>query len=127
VLVSDGDNRAVLTNDQISGRNLCQNYNDPAAGGPTVIDGDCEASSGSSNQPPIPPPLPLTTGPLFGQDGVRVTGGASLQMTGDTVSSNLVNGTGAPIQSVYARHRITTRTRSAITPRTTRTSGWAPV
>jgi hypothetical protein len=102
VLVSDGDNRAVLTNDQISGRNLCQNYNDPTAGGPTVIDGDCEASSGSSNQPPIPPPLPLTTGPLFGQDGVRVTGGASLQMTGDTVSSNLVNGTGAPIKSVYA-------------------------
>ncbi|MDR0342200.1 MAG: hypothetical protein LBI49_03655, partial [Nocardiopsaceae bacterium] len=98
-LVTGAGNRAVLTNDQIIGRNLCQNYNDPAAGGPAVIDGNCEASSGSS---PIPPPLPLTTGPLFGQDGVRVTGGASVRMTGDTVSSNLVNGTGAPVQSVYA-------------------------
>jgi hypothetical protein len=99
-LASSGiQNRAVLTNDQIIGRNLCQNYNDPTAGGPTVIDGDCEASGGSA---PIPPPLPLTTGPLFGQDGVRVTAGASLQMTGDTVSSNLVNGTGSPVQSVFA-------------------------
>src|SRR5215469_4966395 len=99
-LVPSGiQNQAVLTNDQIIGRNLCQNYNDPTAGGPTVIDGDCEATGGST---PIPPPLPLTTGPLFGQDGVRVTGGASVKMTGDTVSSNLVNGTGAPVQSVFA-------------------------
>ncbi|MBO0834851.1 MAG: hypothetical protein J2P28_04935, partial [Actinobacteria bacterium] len=52
-------NNAILTNDQIIGRNLCQNYNDPTAGGPTVIDGDCEATGGSN---PIPPPLPLTTG-----------------------------------------------------------------
>jgi hypothetical protein len=92
-------NTAVLTNDQIIGRNLCQNYNDPTAGGPVVIDGDCQASGGST---PIPPPLPLTTGPLFGQDGVRVTADASVRMTGDTVSSNLVNGTGSPVQSVYA-------------------------
>ena len=98
VLVAGAGNRAVLTNDQIAGRNLCQNYNDPTAGGPTVIDGDCEATGGSN---PIPPPLPLTTGPLFGQDGVRVTDGASVRMTGDTVSSNLVNGTDSPIQSVY--------------------------
>lgn len=99
VLVEGADNQAVLTGDQIAGRNLCQNYNDPTAGGPTVIDGDCQASGGST---PIPPPLPLTTGPLFGQDGVRVTNGASVSMTGDTVSSNLVNGAGAPVQSVYA-------------------------
>jgi hypothetical protein len=98
VLVTGAGGRAELTNDQVVGRNLCQNYNDPTAGGPTVIDGDCESSSGS---PPIPPPLPLTTGPLFGQDGVRVTDGAAVEMTGDTVSSNLVNGTGAPIQSIY--------------------------
>ena len=64
-----------------------------------MIDGDCEASGGGT---PIPPPLPLTTGPLFGQDGVRVTAGASVQMSGDTVSSNLVNGTGSPVQSVFA-------------------------
>jgi hypothetical protein len=92
-------NNAILTNDQIVGRNSCQNYNDPTAGGPIVIDGDCQASGGSQ---PIPPPLPLTTGPLFGQDGVRVTAGSSVQMSGDTVSSNLVHGTGAPIGSVFA-------------------------
>jgi hypothetical protein len=99
VLIDGAGSRGVLTNDQIAGRNLCQNYNDPTAGGPTVIDGDCQANSGN---PPIPPPLPLTTGPLFGQDGVRVSSGASVQMTDDTVSSNLVNGEGSPIQSVYA-------------------------
>jgi hypothetical protein len=99
VVVEGGSSHTVLTNDQIAGRNLCQNYNDATAGGPTVIDGDCEASGGSA---PIPPPLPLTTGPLFGQDGVRVSAGASVQMSGDTVSSNLVNGEGSPIQSVYA-------------------------
>jgi hypothetical protein len=99
VVVEGAGNTAVLTNDQIAGRNLCQNYNDPTAGGPIVIDGNCEASGGST---PIPPPLPLTTGPLFGQDGVRVSDGAAVQLTGDTVSSNLVNGEGAPIQSVYA-------------------------
>ncbi|HZC69226.1 MAG TPA: hypothetical protein VE442_00890 [Jatrophihabitans sp.] len=99
VLVDGAGSRGMLTNDQIVGRNLCQNYNDATAGGPTVIDGDCQANGGSA---PIPPPLPLTTGPLFGQDGVRVSSGASVQMTGDTVSSNLVNGAGSPIQSVYA-------------------------
>ena len=99
VLIDGAANQAVLSNDQIAGRNLCQNYNDPTAGGPTVIDGDCEATGGST---PIPPPLPLTSGPLFGQDGVRVTASASVRMSGDTVSSNLVNGAGSPIQSVFA-------------------------
>src|SRR5262249_61957014 len=74
--------QATLANDQVAGRNSCQNYNDPTAGTPPVIDGDCQASAA------IPPPLPLTTGPLFGQDGVRVTAGASVQMSDDTISSN---------------------------------------
>ena len=43
-------NQAILTNDQIAGRNSCQNYNDPTAGGPTVIDGDCQASGGSDRR-----------------------------------------------------------------------------
>ncbi|GAA5192643.1 hypothetical protein GCM10023322_52710 [Rugosimonospora acidiphila] len=99
VVIDGSGNTAVLTNDQIAGRNLCQNFDDPTAGGPVVIDGDCQASGGSA---PIPPPLPLASGPLFGQDGVRVSGGAAVRMVSDTVSSNLVNGQGAPIQSVYA-------------------------
>jgi hypothetical protein len=92
-------NNAVLTSDQIVGRNSCQNYNDFTAGTPPVIVGDCQASGGGT---PIPPPLPLTTGPLFGQDGVRVTAGASVEMSDDTISSNFVHGDGAPIGSVYA-------------------------
>ena len=97
-------NHAILTNDVIAGRNSCQNYNDPTAGGPTVIDGDCQASAANpaNGTPAIPPPLPLTTGPLFGQDGVRVTAGASVEMTGDSVSSNLVHGAGSPVGSVFA-------------------------
>src|SRR5580765_13272 len=97
-------NKAVLTNDQIVGRNSCQNFNDPSlpppgVHNPTLIDGNCQASGGSN---PIPPPLPLSTGPLFGQDGVRVTAGASLEMSGDTVSSSLVHGENRPIGSVFA-------------------------
>ncbi|HET7760079.1 MAG TPA: hypothetical protein VFK62_09160 [Gaiellaceae bacterium] len=92
-------NRGILISDQIAGRNSCQNYNDFTAGGPTYIVGDCQPSGGSN---PIPPPLPLTTGPLFGQDGVRVTAGASVQVSDTTVSSNFVHGTGAPVGSVFA-------------------------
>ena len=92
-------NVAILTADQIAGRNSCQHYNDFSAGTPPVIVGDCQASGGST---PIPPPLPVTTGPLFGQDGVRVTAGATVQMTDTTVSSNLVHGDGAPVGSVFA-------------------------
>jgi hypothetical protein len=97
-------NRAVLTNDQIIGRNSCQNFNDPTlpppgVPNPTLIDGNCQASGGTN---PIPPPLPLSTGPLFGQDGVRVTAGASVEMSGDTVSSTLVHGEHRPIGSVFA-------------------------
>jgi hypothetical protein len=97
--------RAILTSDQIAGRNSCQNFNDPTVppagvSNPTVIDGDCQASGSGANG--IHPPLPLTDGPLFGQDGVRVTAGASVQMIGDTVSSNLVHGTGAPVGSVFS-------------------------
>jgi len=92
-------NRGILTNDQIAGRNSCQNYNDFTAGGPTVIVGNCQPSGGSN---PIPPPLPLTTGPLFGQDGLRVTAGASVQVADTTISSNFVHGSGAPVGSVFA-------------------------
>ena len=69
------------SSDQIAGRNSCQHYNDftagDAAGHRRRLPGLRRARS------PIPPPLPLTTGPLFGQDGVRVTAGASVQMSDD--------------------------------------------
>jgi hypothetical protein len=92
-------NVAILTGNQIAGRNSCQHFNDFTAGTPPVIVGNCQASGGST---PIPPPLPLTTGPLFGQDGVRVTGGATVHMSDTTISSNFVHGDGAPVGSVFA-------------------------
>ncbi len=38
----------------------------------------------------------LTTGPLFGQDGLRVTAGASVDVEDTSFFQNYVNGTGAP-------------------------------
>ena len=178
-LVASGiDNRAVVTNTQIAGRNSCQHYNDFTAGDPTTtlsaativgatnikvgsvtgfsagqtihvdtgangetaviapggvgtagaggtgltlnapglslahasgatvtttdpdlgrrIVGDCQPGSG------VYAPIPLYVGPDFGQDGVRVTAGASAQISGTTISSNLVHGAHAPIGTVLA-------------------------
>jgi hypothetical protein len=99
-------NRAVITNSQIAGRNSCQAYNDFNAGGQvdpdlgSLIVGDCQASGSGSTG--VRPPLPLYVGPDFGQDGVRVTAGASVQISDSTISSNLVHGEDAPIGSVFA-------------------------
>jgi hypothetical protein len=68
-------NRGYFTADQIVGRTECVNY----AG-----TGNC-ASVGL-----------LTTGPLFGQDGIRVTNGGRAVVTDSLITQNLVNGTGAP-------------------------------
>ena len=90
----------------IAGRNSCHHYNDFTAGGQTdpdvgrLIVGDCQPSGSGATG--VRPPLPLYVGPDFGQDGVRVTAGASIQITGTTISSNLVHGANAPIGSVFA-------------------------
>src|SRR3954471_10852010 len=98
--------RGKLLDDVIVGRNSCHHYNDFTAGGQTdpvegrLIVGDCQPGSS------VHPPLPILDGPLFGQDGVRVMQGGSVDMTDDTVSSNLVHGTtsststGSPIASI---------------------------
>ncbi len=106
-LVASGiDNRAIVTNTVIAGRNSCQSYNDFTAGGATdpdlgrLIVGDCQPSGSGATG--VRPPLPLYVGPNFGQDGVRVTAGASVQMSGSTISSNLVHGANAPIGTVLA-------------------------
>ena len=41
----------------------------------------------------------LTTGPLFGQDGLRVTSGSYATVDSSLISQNLVNGTGAPARN----------------------------
>jgi len=67
--------RGIIGQNQIVGRTVCVNYE------PT---GNC------SN------PAIATNGPLYGQDGVRITAGSSATITDTLVSQNLVQGTGAP-------------------------------
>jgi len=74
-------NRGIITNSQVVGRTECVTFE---------ADGTC-ATVGLT-----------TTGPLYGQDGVRVVGGATTSVTGTLVSQNLVNGTGAPTRSTVS-------------------------
>lgn len=67
--------KGVIGQNQIVGRTVCINYE------PT---GNC------SN------PQPATNGPLYGQDGIRITAGSSATITDTLISQNLVQGTGAP-------------------------------
>jgi hypothetical protein len=73
-------NRGVLSSNAIVGKLLCTNF---------TSNGNCTSSGSPGNNL-------TTTGPLFGQDGVRVTAGASVALTANTISQNLVHGTGAP-------------------------------
>jgi hypothetical protein len=68
-------NWGIITASQIIGRTECTNY----------------AGTGNCNTVSL-----LTTGPLFGQDGLRVTTGAYAAVDSSLISQNLVNGTGAP-------------------------------
>ena len=88
-------NSGVLVGNQVVGRVQCKTFNTPTPppfilGGPNAtpaldLPGNCDA-------------VPLTlVGPTFGQDGVRVTAGASVSIVDSTISQNLVNGTGAPL------------------------------
>jgi hypothetical protein len=73
-------NRGVIANSNIVGKLVCTNF---------TTNGNCSSSGSPGNNL-------TTTGALFGQDGVRVTAGASVALTGNTISQNLVHGTGAP-------------------------------
>jgi hypothetical protein len=72
------DNRGAVNASEVVGRILCQNF---------AADGNCSA------------PGLVTTGPLFGQDGLRTEAGARLSLANSHVTSNLVNGTGAPVRT----------------------------
>ena len=74
----------VIIASQIIGRTQCINYQGT---------GNCSLSgSGTPGGPP------LSTGPLFGQDGLRVTAGSYATVESSTISQNLVLGTGAPVK-----------------------------
>ena len=74
------DNRVTITQSHIIGRIKCQNF---------PQNGNC------SN------PAQLTTGPLFGQDGVRVSGGSRATLNGALISQNGISGTGFPTRSTF--------------------------
>ena len=71
-------NWGVITASQIIGRTECVNY----------------AGTGNCGNVGL-----LTTGPLFGQDGLRVTNGSYATVDSSLISQNLVNGTGAPTRN----------------------------
>jgi hypothetical protein len=75
--------RGIISQNQIVGRTLCVNFE------PT---GDC------SN------PQIATNGPLYGQDGVRITAGSSATINQTLISQNLVQGTGAPTRGQAANN-----------------------
>jgi hypothetical protein len=87
-------NSAVLESDQVIGRVQCLPFNTPTPP-PYVLGG---AGATPTNQ------LPgncssvglTTTGPTYGQDGVRVSGGAKVTIKDSTIAQNLVNGAAAP-------------------------------
>jgi hypothetical protein len=67
--------KGVIGQNQIVGRTVCVNYE------PT----------GNCSNPGI-----ATNGPLYGQDGIRITAGSSATITDTLISQNLVQGTDAP-------------------------------
>lgn len=70
-------NKGIVQGSQIVGRVECESFE---------ADGDCSDVG------------LLGTGPLFGQDGIRVTSNSRLEVSDSLISQNLVNGTGAPVR-----------------------------
>lgn len=75
--------QGILGQNQIVGRTVCVNFE---------VNGNC------SN------PQIATNGPLYGQDGVRVTAGSSVAVAETLVSQNLVQGTLAPTRGAAANN-----------------------
>jgi hypothetical protein len=96
-VASGAINSAELRGDQIVGRTECVNY----------------AGTGNCSNVGL-----LTTGPLFGQDGVLVTAAGRVTVLDSLISQNLVNGTGAPARSTVAA-------TGAVTPNSTNNANLA--
>jgi hypothetical protein len=75
----------VIHASQIVGRTLCIDYRGT---------GECSLIGGNGGGPGGPR---LSTGPLFGQDGLRVTAGSYATVEDSTITQNHVLGEGAPV------------------------------
>ncbi|MDO8187069.1 Ig-like domain-containing protein [Conexibacter sp. JD483] len=73
-------NKGVVRGSQVVGRVECANFE---------ADGNC-SNVGL-----------LMTGPLFGQDGIRVTNNSRVEVADSLISQNLVNGAGAPVRPTW--------------------------
>ena len=80
------DLRGAISSSQIVGRTICWD---------TQVHGDCGDPTPAGN----PDPKPLTTGPRFGQDGLRIAAGARGNVTGSIITQNLVQGENAPVRN----------------------------
>ena len=83
LLPSGTVDRGVIVASQVVGRNLCVNYQGTGA---------CALTDGG------PGGAPLNSGPLFGQDGLRVTAGSYATVESSTITQNLVLGNGTPVR-----------------------------
>ena len=86
------DNRAVVSASEVVGRVLCQNFS---------VNGNCSA------------PGLVTTGDLFGQDGILATDRSRVSVSGSMVTQNLVNGTGAPVRQTFTNAGVPTNPGTA--------------
>ncbi len=73
------NNQGTIVGSTVVGRLRCIDFN---------VDGNCSS------------PGTITTGPLFGQDGLKVTAGASVVVDSSSFFQNFVNGENAPVLSL---------------------------
>ena len=116
--------RAILTSDQIAGRNSCQNFNDPTVppagvANPTVIDGDCQASgsgaTGSIRRCRSP------TGRSSARTACASPPARPCRCRATPFRPTSCTGLVRRSEACSPRRRTTIRTRPATTPRGTRT------
>ncbi len=96
-------NSGVLSGDQVVGRVQCLTFNTPTP--PPYVLGGAGATPALQLPGNCATVEPTTVGPTFGQDGVRVSAGASVSVTDSTISQNLVNGTEAPLYNTATNNQ----------------------
>jgi hypothetical protein len=96
-------NEGRLEADQVIGRVECLPFNTPKP--PPYVLGGAGATPTEELPGNCSLVKPTTVGPTFGQDGVRVAGGASVDINDSTISQNLVNGETSPVYS-YVKEEV---------------------
>ncbi len=90
-------NEGHLEADQVVGRVECLPFNTPKP--PPYVLGGANATPTEELPGNCSLVKPTTVGPTFGQDGIRVAAGATVDVNDSTISQNLVNGEASPVYS----------------------------